>query len=162
MPGNPHPKTDHLTPWKPGESGNPGGRRKRVLSDRYAELMDTVLPEELRKPLKLPAGALWGDAIALVAARTALKGNETGVMQRKEIADRLEGKSAQRIEVHGDQQVDFVVTFEQPLPRRVVESSSNSAHALDAVVRALALPEEERKRLGLKGEAEESSEGSKE
>src|SRR6266851_4184677 len=92
---NPHPNTSGLKPTQ----CNPGGRRKRVLSDRYAELMESVLPEELRKPLKLPVGALWGDAIALVSARTALKSTEVGVSQRKEIADRIEGKSAQRFEL---------------------------------------------------------------
>jgi hypothetical protein len=112
----------NLKPYVPGQSGNPGGRRKRVLSDRYAELMESVLPEELRKPLKLPAGALWGDAIALVAARTALKGSEVGVLQRKEIADRVEGKSAQRFDLRpfGEQPVEFVVVYAAPLPLKRV------------------------------------------
>jgi hypothetical protein len=118
----------NLRPYAPGQSGNPGGRRKRVLSDRYEELMESVLPEELRKPLKLPAGALWGDAIALAAARTALKGSEVGVLQRKEIADRVEGKSAQRFELHphGDQAVEFVVIYGAPLPSKRVEDEKKT------------------------------------
>jgi len=118
---NPHPNTSGLKPtqWKPGESGNPGGRRKRVLSDRYAELMESVLPEELRKPLKLPVGALWGDAIALVSARTALKSTEVGVSQRKEIADRIEGKSAQRFELATPEGgFEIKVSFEMPVRKR--------------------------------------------
>ena len=29
---NPHPKTDHLTPFKPGQSANPGGRPKGLAA----------------------------------------------------------------------------------------------------------------------------------
>jgi hypothetical protein len=117
---NPHPDTSHLAPpWPKGTSGNPGGRKRRVLSDRYAALMESVLPEELRKPLKLPAGALWGDAIALVSARTALRSSETGVAQRKELRESIEGKAAQRIEVHpfGDGPPKLVVVYAPPLPQ---------------------------------------------
>ena len=37
---NPNPKTDHLTPWQPGQSGNPGGKTSehRKAEIRAAEL----------------------------------------------------------------------------------------------------------------------------
>jgi hypothetical protein len=117
---NPHPKTSQLAPpWPKGVSGNPGGRKKRALSDRYEALLESKLPEELRRPLKLPAGALWGDAIALVSARTALRSSETGVTQRKEIREAIEGRAAQRIEVHpfGDGPTALVVVYAPPLPQ---------------------------------------------
>ena len=126
----------NLKPYKPGQSGNPGGRRKRVLSDRYAELMEEVLPEELRKPLKLPVGSLWGDALALVSARTALKSNETGVLQRKEIADRLEGKCAQRFELSAPEGGwEVRVVFEAPVLRR-----SEGAKAIEPPIDVKELP----------------------
>lgn len=103
-------------PWKPGESGNLKGRpRKRPLSDRYEQLLETRLPVEIARALKLPPGSLWADAIAHVSARTALKGTETGILQRRELREAVEGKATQRIEFHGEEQVDIVVSFEQPL-----------------------------------------------
>ena len=116
---NPNPNTSGIeaTKWKPGQSGNPGGRRKRVLSDRYAELMETVLPEEIRKAMKLAPGALWGDALAQVSARTALKSTEVGVSQRKEIREAIEGKAPMRFEVRAADEVEFVVVFDEPLKR---------------------------------------------
>ena len=111
---NPHPNTDGLkaTQWKPGQSGNPGGRRKRVLSDRYQALMESALPREIAIAMKLPSGSLWADAIAHVSARTALKPNETGILQRKEIREAIEGKAVARVEVSSDEQIDIRVSFE--------------------------------------------------
>lgn len=37
---NPHPKTDHLKPWKPGQSGNPKGPAKKPVN----RVEDTWLP----------------------------------------------------------------------------------------------------------------------
>jgi len=33
---NPDPKTDHLTPWQPGQSGNPGGFTAEQVKKRKA------------------------------------------------------------------------------------------------------------------------------
>ncbi len=111
---NPHPNTSGIeaTKWKSGQSGNPGGRRKRVLSDRYQALMESPVPKEIAIAMKLPSGSLWADAIAAVSARTALKGNETGIMQRKEIREAIEGKAVARVEVFSDETIDINVTFE--------------------------------------------------
>lgn len=104
----------HLCPpWKPGQSGNPKGRpRKRPLSDRYEQLLESPLPKEIREAMKLPAGALWADALVLVSGRTALKHTETGILQRKEIREAIEGKATQRIELQSDTEIDINVTFE--------------------------------------------------
>jgi hypothetical protein len=102
----------NLKPFKPGQSGNPGGRRARPLSDRYQKLMETALPREIAIAMKLPAGTLWADAIAHVSARTALKANETGILQRKEIREAIEGKAVARVEVFSDEQIDIHVSFE--------------------------------------------------
>ena len=111
------PRKGLRPPWQPGQSGNPKGRpRKRPLSDRYEALMESPLPVEIARAMKLPTGALWADAIAHVSARTALKRTETGILQRKEIREAIEGKATQRIEFQGEEQVNIVVSFEQLLP----------------------------------------------
>jgi hypothetical protein len=102
----------NLKPFQPGQSGNPGGRRKRVLSDRYQALMESPLPKEIATAMKLPAGSLWCDAIAHVSARTALKGTETGILQRKELREAIEGKAVARVEVFSDETIDIRVQFE--------------------------------------------------
>ena len=46
--------------------------------------------------MKLPEGATWADAVAVGQIRSAAKGNTQAA---KEIADRLEGKVAQQVEL---------------------------------------------------------------
>ena len=83
----------------PGQSGNPSGRTKqRLLTECYETLIEQPLPEDLRLGMKLPEGAIWGDAIALGQARAAIKGKTDAA---REIGDRLEGESRQRVEVSG-------------------------------------------------------------
>src|SRR6266550_4650363 len=62
-------------------------------------------------------GARWGDALAQVSARTALKSTEVGVAQRKEIREAIEGKAPMRFEVRAADEVEFVVVFDEPLKR---------------------------------------------
>jgi hypothetical protein len=111
---NPHPNTDGLkaTQWKPGQSGNPGGRPRRILTDRYVQLMESLLPREIALKLQLPLNSTWGDAVALVSARTALKSTEVGVSQRRELADRCEGKAPVRVQFESSEEIDINVTFE--------------------------------------------------
>jgi hypothetical protein len=85
--------------WKPGQSGNPTGRpKKHLLSGCYEALIEHPLPEDLRVGLKLKKGATWGDAIVLGQARAAIKGKTEAA---REIADRVEGKVAQAVEIAG-------------------------------------------------------------
>jgi hypothetical protein len=61
-------RTDHLeaTKWKPGQSGNPGGRpKKQPITERYAILAETPLDDKFRRRLKLPEGSTYADAAAL-------------------------------------------------------------------------------------------------
>src|SRR5271156_4076312 len=84
----------NLRKWAPGQSGNPTGRpRKRPISDRYAEMVETVLPDDLRNAVGLPKGATYGDAIALSQARQAIKGKPEAA---REIREAIEGKTCQR------------------------------------------------------------------
>jgi hypothetical protein len=83
----------------PGQSGNPSGRPKKgLLTDCYEALIEQPLPEDLRVGMKLPEGAIWGDAIAMGQARAAIKGKTDAA---REIGDRLEGKARQPVEVSG-------------------------------------------------------------
>jgi hypothetical protein len=90
-----NPKSlSNLRKWAPGQSGNPSGRpRKRPISDRYAEMVETVLPDDLRNAVGLPKGATYGDAIALSQARQAIKGKPEAA---REIREAIEGKTTQR------------------------------------------------------------------
>jgi hypothetical protein len=84
----------NLRKWAPGQSGNPSGRpRRRPISDRYAEMVETLLPDDIRNAVGLPKGATYGDAIALGQARQAIKGKPDAA---REIREAIEGKTWQR------------------------------------------------------------------
>jgi Family of unknown function (DUF5681) len=84
------------TRFKPGVSGNPGGRpRKRAISDRLQEKAETVLPEKLRILHGLPEGVTYADATVLATFRSAIKGRtEAG----REVREAIEGKTGPRKE----------------------------------------------------------------
>ena len=76
--------------FKPGQSGNPGGRPKtKLLTQAYRELLEQVDPKE-RKTL--------AEILARKAVQQALKGN---LVALKEITDRTEGKSVQPLSHSG-------------------------------------------------------------
>ena len=76
--------------FKPGQSGNPGGRPKtKLLTQAYRELLEQVDPKE-RKTL--------AEILARKAVQQALKGNLAAL---KEITDRTEGKSVQPLSHSG-------------------------------------------------------------
>jgi len=91
-------------PWKPGESGNPSGRpRKLPITERYATIAELPVPDYLLTALKLSEAErreikTYGDALALSQFRAAIKGKTEAA---REIADRLEGKARQAVEVSG-------------------------------------------------------------
>ncbi len=67
-------RIENLTPWKPGQSGNPGGRPRKQLLDELLEDLLTSNHSELARELAgaLIARARKGDirAIQLIAERT--------------------------------------------------------------------------------------------
>ena len=93
--------------FQPGHPGGPGRPRKRPMTDRYFELAETPFPEKLRKRLEknlgvpVPIGCTWADALAISSGAAALATKASGTLARKEMADRMEGKAAQRVEVSG-------------------------------------------------------------
>jgi hypothetical protein len=79
-----------LVPYKPGQSGNPGGIRKGTafISEAYKRLL--ALPPAQRQQYQ-PANGAEEAALALIE-----KAIEGEVSAAKEITDRTEGKAIQR------------------------------------------------------------------
>jgi uncharacterized protein DUF5681 len=74
-------------PWPKGVSGNPGGRPKKVISDAYEKLADQLVPGDKQ-------GRTFAQRLAEAQFRAAMKGRTDAA---REITDRLEGKTVQRI-----------------------------------------------------------------
>jgi hypothetical protein len=71
-------------------SGNPGGRpRRQPITEAYLEVAARTAPGD-------PQGRTYAQAAAERQFRAALKGSTSAI---REIADRLEGKPQQRIEM---------------------------------------------------------------
>lgn len=69
------PKEAEPYKWKPGQSGNPGGRPKKMpVTDAYARLVGQPVPDPIRLKLGLPKRSTWADAMALGQVRAAVKG----------------------------------------------------------------------------------------
>jgi Family of unknown function (DUF5681) len=82
-------RPDNLKPWKPGQSGNPGGRpKKQPLTDELTQLLEQDAPNA--------QGKSW----ALVIAEALLKKARSGdVRAFSVLANRIEGKPHQSIAV---------------------------------------------------------------
>lgn len=81
------------TRWKKGSSGNPGGRPKsRLLSEALRNRLAEVKPGD-------PAGRTYAEVVAENLVEIACSEGPGAVHAASEIADRLEGRSRQQIEV---------------------------------------------------------------
>lgn len=117
----------NLKPWKPGQSGNPSGRPKRdPITQAYKDLCNLPLPEKIRKTLNLEKGATFYQAIAVSQIFAAVKGS---VKHAKEIADRVEGKAIQKIEIAGEggSGLSLKVEFVEPGSSGGAGSSGNAS-----------------------------------
>lgn len=84
------PGYPNLKPFPKGTSGFAGRTHKKpVLSTAYGELMEQFVPR-IKPPIT------FAQAIAKGIVKEAMKGNHSAA---KEIADRLEGTSRQRVEL---------------------------------------------------------------
>ena len=103
----------HLSPWKPGQTGNPNGRpRKKPITDRYREAIEEELPDEDREALGLPRGATIGDAIAKKMARRAAFDEVRAVESAREIRESIEGRAPQSIDVNEARDIQIHVSYE--------------------------------------------------
>jgi hypothetical protein len=81
---------DEATRWKPGQSGNPGGRPKRTpLVDASREVLAEPVPDDAE-------GCTGARVIAEMLLAKAVKGD---IAAAKELADRAEGKPRQSLEI---------------------------------------------------------------
>jgi hypothetical protein len=86
--------------WKPGQSGNPGGRpKKRLVDECLEELLEAADSKEAKAlAIKLLAKALTGDTKAAQL-----------------VAERTQGKPSQKVEVSGPDggpmQGEFTIKF---------------------------------------------------
>jgi hypothetical protein len=73
----------NLKPWKPGQSGNPGGRPKRQpLTEAFLELMDQPYPQDRN-------GRTYAEAIVRTLATKAARGD---VRAAQLVMERIEGR----------------------------------------------------------------------
>lgn len=104
---NPNPKTDHLKPWQPGQSGNPSGYSK----DRR---MTTQLLKQLEADGEL-------DDVVTALIREAKKGSFQHI---REIFDRLDGKVASKVEVTNENDRDTGVLVRVPNVRNTASDDA--------------------------------------
>lgn len=104
--------------WKPGESGNPGGRpKKNPVTDYLRDQLEAEIPVSMLDAMKAPAREVFtelygknptfGQMIAFKTIQMAAKGD---VFALKEMLDRVEGKVAQKAILSGDLDNPLVLT----------------------------------------------------
>ena len=95
MPNNFDPSIGAATRWKKGQpSPNPGGRPKsRLLSEALRAQLGQLKPND-------PGGRTFAEAVAANLIDIACSEDHSAVAAAAEIANRLEGRSTQRLEVN--------------------------------------------------------------
>lgn len=122
-------------PWKPGQSGNPGGRpKKRPITDEYFALADIEIPKEICRALRIKfvPGRTFSQANALRRFMDALK--KGGYRDSREIREAIEGKSPMRLEISGPEKKEITIEVRFvnriPLPEqssKLPQSSTESS-----------------------------------
>ena len=101
-------RIENLKPWKPGQSGNPGGRPKRKLID---EALEELL---LRNDSEL----------ALAIAKKLLARAKTGEVKAIQlVAERVQGKPKRQLELSGPDggPLDIHNMTDEELDQRIAE-----------------------------------------
>lgn len=108
---NPHPKTDHLNKFKPGQSGNPGGKPKNAqrFDYWYTQFKNMTVKEfrdyEKSKPDEQRTVAESVAYAAVIKARNDLK-------FLREVADRTEGRPILRTDItSGGDKIEPIVIY---------------------------------------------------
>lgn len=108
--------------WKPGQSGNPSGRpKKRPITEMYRKVGENeadlrLIPKALRAVAK---GKTFAELVAIGQYLSAFKGI---ALSAREIADRIEGKVADRVEVTGSLQLTLAERIARARQIEVSES----------------------------------------
>jgi hypothetical protein len=99
--------------FRPGQSGNPGGRpKKQPITDYLIDQLDQPIPEAMKA--KLPpifvevygTEATFGQVLAFKLVAQGLKGD---MQAAKEILDRVEGKVTKHLEHSGHLTLEDIV-----------------------------------------------------
>lgn len=99
--------------FKPGQSGNPGGRpKKQPITDYLIDQLDQPVPEAMKA--KLPpifvevygTHATFGQVLAFQLVTQGLRGD---MQAAKEILDRVEGKVTKKLEHSGRMTLEDLV-----------------------------------------------------
>ena len=80
-------RSRNLKPWKPGQSGNPGGRPRR-------DAISAALRQQLA--VQVSDDRSVADVIAAALIKRALGGDVRAI---REVADRTEGRPRQQLEI---------------------------------------------------------------
>jgi hypothetical protein len=138
-----HPNSlRNLKPWRPGQVPNPEGvNRKRPFSDRYAEMSETRAPIEWIRKVNRQFGkpivsedATWA---TLLTARAFLQVYLRGdVNMLREIADRVEGKAPQRLDlaIPAHTEVTLKVVHDVATPKRRPDRAAIEGSLFNSVV----------------------------
>jgi hypothetical protein len=89
--GRPFKKGEgHAFQFKPGQSGNPGGKPKiqQRMSAEYDAFLARAIPDEVALAVGLPPGSTWAEAIASAVIARAACGD---VSAAREVRDVTEG-----------------------------------------------------------------------
>ncbi len=90
------------TKWKPGQSGNPGGRPKKgLLTDEIEAMANELVPDEVEKMASklIPGGKKNRTWKRFHAERLFMSAGQGKVQAAAEIMDRVEGKAIQRVDM---------------------------------------------------------------
>ena len=105
-------RTENLKPWQPGQSGNPGGWPKsKPLTDELKCLLSQEAPNA--------KGRTGASLIAEALLKKARKGDVRAIA---ELANRIEGKPRQAVELAGGVFDGFAVRVEKAR-KRVIEKT---------------------------------------
>lgn len=98
---------DLIAPYqfKPGQSGNPGGRPKKLaITDLLKEQLDKPIPEAMKAKLPPIFSEVYGDSPTfadMIAFKLVAMSAKGDMFAMKELLDRVEGKVAQTQKLEG-------------------------------------------------------------
>ncbi len=121
-PGNP----DKTIPYrfKPGQSGNPGGKPKlgnKSISNAYAHILEQEIPDFWKRKFNIEGPCTWANLIALQAVQQAVQPKQDLIHMPAitELRETTEGKTPDKVEATGRdgaplQGPTFQVQFTKP------------------------------------------------
>jgi hypothetical protein len=106
-------RAQNLKPWPKGKSGNPGGRPKtKIITAELERLLDQEAPDA--------AGKSWAAVIAETLLRQARAGDVRAI---SELANRIEGKPLQPVDLNADGGLESLATFLDAARKRMLETT---------------------------------------